>query len=77
MTKAEGGEPVPLYLHPPAGKAVEALKKAREDIVIAVAFLQRDLESDRLTSTAKQLLEILAKREREIDAALSSLDGAE
>jgi hypothetical protein len=58
----------------------EALKQARDEIVLAIAFLGRDVETERQPRTVRQLIERLAKVDKAAIAALSapvpSPDGA-
>jgi hypothetical protein len=51
-----------------ADKVRALLERAREEMVLAIAFLGRDAGSSRLDITANSLIERLAKMDREIRA---------
>ncbi len=53
----------------PQEQVAELLEEARSEIVLAIAFLGRDLHSDRLVNTANQLANRLAAVDAKIRAA--------
>lgn len=59
----------------PAVEVVEALKVAREEIVIAIAFLGRDAGTSRIDRTIESLINRLVKADQLAQAALSQNEG--
>lgn len=76
----EGEEPEVMAFGPgdwpartlsPQEKITEVLEEARSEIVLAIAFLARDFNSDRLPITAEQLIPRLVN----VDAAIRKAQG--